>query len=271
VGVQALQQTIQEWASPDFHELYQQPYLWLLVALMTAFGLSGRKIDGTDLITVIFIGAFGLIARRNFGPFALAAAPVLSRYLWQIVQDRQHPDSLETDRWGPGKEIPERFHRRPRWQIGLNLALVGIFFATGLIKLWVVTSPFIVEPFISSGYPVGAARILQAQKENGRILNEYHWGGYLDWTLPEQKFFIDGRTDLFGDELIFEWMQLMQASGNWKTRLDDWQIDWVLVEPGRPINQQLGSDTGWQPLYSDEVCQLWRRVTPLVRQAKEGQ
>ena len=85
VGVQALQQSIQEWASPDFHELFQQPYLWLLLALLAAFALCGRKVDLGDLLSVLLFGALGLIARRNFGPFALVAAPVLSRYLWAAL------------------------------------------------------------------------------------------------------------------------------------------------------------------------------------------
>ncbi|MDO8970671.1 MAG: hypothetical protein Q7U74_08290, partial [Saprospiraceae bacterium] len=82
IEVQVLQQFIQEWASPDFHELYQQPYLWLLLAVILSFGWSGRKVDASDLLAVLLFGALGLVARRNFGPFALAVTPILSRYLW---------------------------------------------------------------------------------------------------------------------------------------------------------------------------------------------
>ena len=85
VGVQALQQTIQEWASPDFHDLTQQPMLWLLIGLTLVFGLGGRKVDGGDLLTVAWFGALALLARRNYGPFGLAVVPILSRYLWAWI------------------------------------------------------------------------------------------------------------------------------------------------------------------------------------------
>ena len=33
VGVKVLQNFVAEWASPDFHQLFQQPFIWLLLAL----------------------------------------------------------------------------------------------------------------------------------------------------------------------------------------------------------------------------------------------
>lgn len=260
VGVQALQQTIQEWASPDFHELYQQPYLWLLLAVILTFGLSGRRVDGSDLLTVLFFGTLGLVARRNFGPFALAATPVLSRYLWKFIQTLGHAEGAEPNAWGPGEEIAEVIHRRPRWQRGLNLILVGVFFAAGCVKLWVVTSPIVVTPALEAGYPLGAVSYLQSHPTGGHLLNEYQWGGYLDWALPGQQNFIDGRTDLFGDALIAEWMQLLQADGNWEARLEERKIDWVLVLPERPVAKELAGRPGWQLIYTDSVCQLWKRI-----------
>ena len=262
IGVQALQQTIQEWASPDFHELYQQPFLWLLLAALITFGLSGRKVDGSDLLAVVCFGALGLIARRNFGPFALVASPVLSRYLWKGFRDWQNPESNETGGWGPGLEEPLVAHRRPRWQRVVNLVLVGLFFAAALLKLWVVTSPALVAPVVSAGNPVGAVAYLKEHAGSGHILNEYNWGGYLDWALPGMPIYVDGRTDLFGDELIGEWMQLLQADGNWADRLDDWNVDWVLVKPDRPIVQALAGRSGWAQVYVDDTCSLWKRSPP---------
>ena len=260
VGVQALQQTIQEWASPDFHELYQQPFLWLLLAVIITFALSRRRVDGSDLLAVVCFGVLGLVARRNFGPFALIASPVLSRYLWQIIQDWRRPEGIDPGSWGPGVEIPEVVHRRPRWQRVVNLVLVGLFFAAGLLKLWGVTSPVIVTPVINGGNPVGAVAYLKEHAGSGRLLNEYNWGGYLDWALPRLPVFIDGRTDLFGDAVIGEWMQLLQADGSWAQRLDDWQVEWVLVAPDRPIVRELSGRPGWEQVYADGTCSLWRRT-----------
>jgi hypothetical protein len=50
------------------------------------------------------------------------------------------------------------------------------------------------------GYPCGAAAYVAANVRpgNGRILNDFTWGGYLDWRLgPGYQTFMDGRTQCF--------------------------------------------------------------------------
>jgi hypothetical protein len=42
-------------------------------------------------------------------------------------------------------------------------------------------------------YPKKALDFLKTQPLSDNMLNEYGWGGYLIWKLPERKVFIDGR------------------------------------------------------------------------------
>ncbi len=260
VEVQTLQQFIQEWASPDFHELYQQPYLWLLLAVLAAFGLSGRKVDGGDLLAVVWFGALGLVARRNFGPFALVAAPVLSRYLWAAIRAWRDPENNESGGWGPGPEEIPRYRKRPRWQRVLNLALVGIFTFAALVKCWVVSYPALVETNSAETNPVGAVQYLNLIGASGRIFNEYNWGGYLIWTDPKLQVFVDGRTDLYGDVILGEWMQILQADSGWADKLHQRQVDWVLVDPNRPLVGALAG-LGWTVVFQDARAVLFQRPT----------
>jgi len=110
VEVSALQQFIEEWASPDFHQLYQQPFLWLLFGILAAVGLSRRRVDFSDLAVVILFGYMALVARRNFGPFAIVSVPVLSRSIWAALkpensdvqsQDAARPDNQDGHRFRP--------------------------------------------------------------------------------------------------------------------------------------------------------------------------
>src|SRR3989344_7637210 len=43
------------------------------------------------------------------------------------------------------------------------------------------------------GYPVEAANFLREKGLTNNVLNDYGWGGYLDWQNPDVKVFIDGR------------------------------------------------------------------------------
>jgi hypothetical protein len=256
VNVGVLQNYISEWASPDFHNLVQQPLLWLTFALLGAVGLSGRRLDGSDLTAVVIFGMMAFIARRNYGPFALVATPVLSRHLWVVIQD-----VLKLEEEGseplPG-DLQEGQTRLPGWKRTINLLLVAVLGFAAIGKLYFVTHPVFVESHLQSVYPVGAVHWMQAQRLPGNLLNEYGWGGYLVWNLRENPVFVDGRTDLFGDEVIGEWMQVVQGGDGWIEVVERREVDLILLEPHRPVTGLL-VDHGWNELYRDDVSVLYGR------------
>ena len=63
--MRVLQQFIPQWSSPDLHNLIEQSALWLLLAVFAAVALSGRRMDGSDLVTVVVFAMMALLARRN--------------------------------------------------------------------------------------------------------------------------------------------------------------------------------------------------------------
>ncbi len=235
IGVGALQNFIQEWASPNFHDLTQQTLLWLLFALFLALGLSRRAADGTDLLTVIWFGFMACVAVRNYGPFALAAAPVLSRHTWPAVQRLvgRLPFKLNDL---PSTPLPRAVQKTINFTIVAGLG----FLAMG--KLYATTSPVVVAPLIRQDYPVGAVEWMQGHGLSGRVLNEYAWGGYLDWSARDLPVFVDGRTDLFGDEIIGEWLTVIQAGKGWQEILDRHQVDYILLQPDRLVVSRVGEE-----------------------------
>ena len=251
VGVSALQQFISEWASPDFHDMAQQPFLWLLLGLLGALGLSGKRVDGKALVIVLVLCTMGLMARRNFGPFALLAAPVLAEHGWVVLERvfGRLPKMARQDR-----PLPARATRL------LNLAIVGLLAFTALAKLYVVTQPALIDYYMRQTYPVGAADWLRINclTGSGRVFNSYVWGGYLDLFLPDHRVFVDGRTDLFGDEIIGEWANTYTAQDGWLATLNHYQVNYVLVEPGTPLLAEL-KRAGWRLYYQDERAVLYGR------------
>ncbi|HEY4960382.1 MAG TPA: hypothetical protein VII29_05965, partial [Terriglobales bacterium] len=54
---------------------------------------------------------------------------------------------------------------------------------------------------ISSEYPVNAVNFLRRNPQPGPLYNNLGWGGFLMWYMPDYPVAIDGRNDLYGDEL----------------------------------------------------------------------
>lgn len=255
VDVNALQNFIEEWASPNFHDVVQLPYLGLVILILISFGLGGKRRDCVDIVVTVIFAAMGLIARRNFGPFALAGLPVLSR----AVNDVYLTWKERKDSSARKPAVIPQSNKRPVWQVIINLFIVAILAAAGIIKLFTTTYPSWVEANTNQVNPSGAVAWLRENKPQGNLFNEYNWGGYLTWHLPEYKVFVDGRTDLFGDEILSQWMKVIQAGYTWQTVLDNWDVNLVLVSPDRPVVQQLKA-FGWKNLYKDKVSVIYGRI-----------
>ena len=264
VGVQALQNFVSEWASPNFHEFFQQPFIWLLIGMIAAIGFSGRHLDGTDFITVGLFTYLALIARRNYGPFALAATPVFSRYLWSAYHSWSER--------GPAFSLMNWYHKKVRvkpildenqlskrpFQKAINLSFIAVLALVVSAKCYITSNPILMDNLLKSNYPVAAVSWIEENHPVGPMLSEYNWGGYLTWFIPDYPVFIDGRTDLYGDEIIRQWISIVQASEGWQELLDRWKIRLIMVETGRPLAKVL-VDYGWKELYRDDLAVVFGR------------
>ncbi|MBN1810212.1 MAG: hypothetical protein JXA14_00090, partial [Anaerolineae bacterium] len=216
VGIGALQDFIQEWQSPDFHPLYTHPFIWLLLATLAAMGLSGRRADGTDLALVGMFTYASLLAGRNFGPFALVTAPVLSRHVAAILT------RLGWSGWlgavGRSSVV------RGAVNLVLLLAVVGL----AVVKVWTPLTPAFNEREQRKGLPVDAAAWILENRPEGEMFNSYNWGGYLIWSLyPHYRVFADGRTDLYGDEFLRQYLEVQLGRPGFEDTLAEYDVNLV--------------------------------------------
>jgi len=136
--------------------------------------------------------------------------------------------------------------------------LAALIWLLVLLKGYFASHPVITGMQIDNQYPVRAVEYLKAQRPPGNLLNAYNWGGYLIWALPEYPVFVDGRTDLYGDALLGEWMELVQAEGDWQTALDARGVRLVLLEPERALTKLLPLH-GWKLLVDEDGYVLYGR------------
>jgi hypothetical protein len=112
---------------------------------------------------------------------------------------------------------------------------------------------------MATGFPVEAVDFIERQGWDGqRVYNSYDWGGYLIWRgIP---VFIDGRADLYGDEFILFYLQALKIEPDWREPLDDFEVDYVLLERAAPLTVALAETAEWQEAYSDDIAQIFTRV-----------
>ena len=97
-------------------------------------------------------------------------------------------------------------------------------------------------------YPSGAIGALRVG--NGVLLNEYDWGGYLIFNLPERPVFIDGRYVPYLGGVLEDYRALIGLRPGWRDLLDRYKISELLLRPERPLAVALRED-GWRVRSSD--------------------
>jgi hypothetical protein len=111
---------------------------------------------------------------------------------------------------------------------------------------------------IAETLPAHAVAYLRTNLPPGRLFNSYNWGAYLLWELPEYPVFVDGRTDLYNDEIIGEWMKVVRGEPGWQAILDKWEVHVILLEPGAAVVGQLPYN-GWREAYRDDLSVVYER------------
>jgi hypothetical protein len=229
----AMQNYIAEWASPNFHHAEYWPFLLVVLGTFAALSWSRRAVRPRDLLLLVVSLYAGLCSIRMMPLFVLIAVPLICHRLV-----------------GEGSMRRSRPLRPPASRSLLNGAIVlamAVFAAVHTAQVIQRQPQAEMQRF-----PARAVAFLQTHPPSGPIFNHYDWGGYLIWKLyPTTRVFIDGRADVYGEQLLNRFADTYQFKGDWRQTLQQWGIDTVLVPADSALATGLQRSPGWTIAYQD--------------------
>jgi hypothetical protein len=227
----AMQKYIAEWASPNFHHPEYWPFLLIVLATFAALSWSRVELRLRDLLLLLVSFYAALVSIRLIPLFVLIAVPLVATRL----RDWPRSDGLRP---------------QPAARSLLNgLILLAMVAFAGVHVTQVIERQPQVE---IERFPARAVAFLQTHPPSCRIFNHYDWGGYLIWKLyPSTLVFIDGRADLYGQQLFDQFAETYQLKGAWQQPLQHWDIDTVIVPPASALATALRGSPGWTVSYED--------------------
>jgi hypothetical protein len=250
LSIGTLQTSINEWQSPDFHSVDSLPFLALLLGVIFMLAISPRRKTGREIVLFATLAGLGLVARRNIALFALGMAPLLAQHAWAILA------SLELGRRFGSKPV------RPSVARVVNLIVLAFLVVAAVGKMIEPLSAARNQQALQEQQPLGALAALKAAQLPGPLFNSYTWGGYLIWDVwPAYLTFVDGRTDLFADGVLTEYLTVWNAGDGWEQILRSYDIRLALIEPEAPLADELMS-AGWVLVYSDQQAVLFASPSP---------
>jgi hypothetical protein len=239
-----------EFVSPNFHESSGKIFLILLVLCVISLSLHRPRPTLPRLLLICVGVAFALISVRNVPLFGLTALPVLALHLNDVWRRLPDPGGVR-GRFG----ITAGTTTTLPWVLAIVLLLLILVFSQGRVG----SLQLIRDEFDGSIFPVRA--VAEARKRNleGRVFSEFAWGGYLVYAWPEQKIFIDGGTDFFGEEIFREYAHIKRMSPGWRSMLARRDISLMLLEREQSFTYELARGGGWLLWYCDSLAVVLRR------------
>lgn len=112
---------------------------------------------------------------------------------------------------------------------------------------------------ISAEYPVNAVNFLRRNPVPGPLYNNLNWGGFLMWYMPEYPVAIDGRNDLYGDQLdqLFFNSEIAGKSYASDPYLNEAGV--VVLDSQLPLAKVLTVDSRFQLVYRDAIATVFAR------------
>src|SRR5208337_430659 len=257
---------IVEWFSPDFHESLYRPFLLVWLLLLTALACGSGALPrlaserprphtrprGRVIVPLLLTSFAALDAVRHIPIFILVAIPVIAAAL---------PVNAASS------AAAQRPPRSSRFRLLFNTAILVPIALFALVN-WVSLARN-QDAREAEQFPKRAVSFLLAGNYPQRIFVYYDWGGYAIWKLyPEYRVFVDGRADLYGDDLLGQFKTAVRLQTGWRDVLDRWQVETVLVPTSSALAQALLLDPNWHAAFSDSKAIILLRAHPAVRIAE---
>lgn len=112
----------------------------------------------------------------------------------------------------------------------------------------------------------GVEMYLEENKVCKNVYNTYERGGQLEWSLPQYKFFVDGRMPAWptGEEKspYTVYLEIIQAREGWSERVINYGADCLFISKGTFLDLELREkgNPGWLLEFEDEKEALYRKT-----------
>lgn len=248
-----LKAAIGEWqpARPD--SLFG--WFWLgfvVLGVIPTLVLARRRLRLADALILLGLTAMAGMAVR----FLLVLGPIGGLIVAVNLGPR-----LATTRLGRAWTPTLTRLSAPRRSVLLpTLAVFLVLLGAGLSAVRALPSSQATEVAIEQ--PVAAVHWILDNNPGDRVFNRYEWGGYLGLHQPDEPIYIDGRADVYGDDLIEEYVRTIGLAVDPQTTFGSRGIDYVLFPQGTPLAAWLDASDRWARVYGDDVAGVWTKANP---------
>jgi hypothetical protein len=238
IGVDpVIRETVSEWQRTSPLTIPGALFYASLIAMVVFLLVQRRTKDQVVLTDWLWVAGWGLIgawAERGLAWWPFAAAFIAAGIIGRSIGYSGEPAA------GPR---PNR----------LNAIVAVVLGAVVVLALpwWRPADPLTGRQGLLSYAPSGLAQALAVAAEPGaRVFTQQTWASWLEWAVPDARYFLDSRFELFPTSVFTVYEVIARGGDPALAQLEGLGVDIVIVAPSSPLVATLDA-AGWRRAYED--------------------
>ncbi|MFN3323357.1 MAG: hypothetical protein ACK5AZ_07670 [Bryobacteraceae bacterium] len=250
-----IRDAVQEFQSPSFRsENAAQFELLLFAGLLTAAPLLMRK-RYAEVLWILFWAHSALTSVRHVTIYVVVVLPLIAveaTRWWDRWTEGSKASSVAGVFRSLGQEMAPACRRTSVWVVA---AVVALCLMDRPIR-W-------PQDFPEQKFPIHFIGRHAEQLAGSRVLTSDEWSDYLLFRFyPQQRVFVDGRSDFYGPEIGKQYVRAVHGAPDWEEILDRHRVEVVMSSPEWALTSLLRRNPGWRLVEAGEEAVLFERVTP---------
>jgi hypothetical protein len=236
-----------EFLSPNFHSVPFIPFKYFLLLMIAFLGAFKEKLNPLEIFLILVFTNMALFSARYIPLFAVIVAPILSRQGNGTLHNFNNKLSNLIINKAIVQESIDKSARGYIWPIVAIVIVVGLA-ASNRIKF----------EFDEKIKPVNAVEFLKKEHIPGNMFNNDEFGDYIIYSAyPQYKVFFDSRADIYGNEKLKDYLDVIKMRRGWEKVLEKYDINWIIFDAYSPLSQYLSITKDWRLIYSDSVADIY--------------
>jgi hypothetical protein len=256
-----------EWFPPNFHHGGFRPLELMLLLLFPAFAWGRGRLSVPDVGLILVFAHLGLTSVRHVPLFAVVAAVPLADALGGALAKVRRID------WARVREtVVRRLPSLGRTLTAPAAPLLGgaLLLLAGVSGYWAAMAGAPTNPLrldLHEGrYPERTMAFIREHRLPAPLFSVYAWAGYELWRLyPEYRMFMDGRTHVYGPDVLKDFLEVTNVGPRWQLVLDKWQVQTILALRPSPLMETLLAQGGWRHVFTEREAVVFVRDTDANR------
>ena len=213
-------------------------YVVLFLTLSAAMGIGWRR--DTRLLWPVLVSIASVLAFRS----------VKETWFLAVISACALADGWEWNSFDDLHRLALRYRLMAAVWL-LAVLVVGY-------RFYNVSNDFL-EMQVVGGFPETAAQYIEKHHFAGPLYNDFNWGGFLIWRLPQLPVALDGRTNVHGDERVGHFGAMWAGTAEWASDSELLHANVVVAKKDSALGSLLRLDPRFKVAYEDVQAVVFQR------------